>query len=108
MLEFSPPYPPLPHALPTQVTNRCEALTKMSLIPWRYYEIHCLLPLGPEAQLPGLGYQPEAGPQQPQLPLSPAQVASCMARLSQGKGLYAVLSCSNLQRAPVLTTAAYI
>lgn len=78
----------------------------MSLILWRYYEIHCLLPLGPEAQLPGLDYQPEAGPQQPQLLPSPAQVASCMAKLSQGEGLYALLSCSYLQHAPVHTTAA--
>jgi len=54
------------HTLPTlpQVTNSFEAVSKMSLISRRYHEIHCLLFLGSETQLPGLNYQCKAGTQQ--------------------------------------------
>lgn len=64
--------------------------------------------LGPEVQLPGQDYQPKAGAAA--APAAPLVSWSNwgMARLSQQEGLYALLSCSYLQRASVHSTLANI
>lgn len=99
------------HTFPTlpQVTNRCETLTKMSLFSWRYCKIHCLLLRDQRCrQLPGQDYQPEAGAvAAPAAPLA-SWSNWVTARLSQQEGLYALLSCSYLQRASVHSALANI
>lgn len=58
----------------SQVTNRHEALTKMSLISWRYEKIHCLLLWDQRRSFLARTIRPRQESQQSQLPPSPSGI----------------------------------